>query len=238
MNSSKLNNLKFSEIKSIALEMGLKLRRSKDLLIQDILEHLNDHKNVKYERYEQLGYKGKEGITYLVRSPGRTRYAMKTFRKTKSSNTLRKESELQRKASAIGVAPNIIDVNEEDKFIVMDKMRKHLLDVMKDQDGNLREQQQKQIVKILKKLDKIKVFHGDSNILNYMYKGSRLYIIDFGMSKEINDRLIKKLGTSNPNIDIGLLGFILKLKELRCPSSSYCYLKSFISENERQRFEL
>lgn len=238
MNSSKLENLNFPEIKSIAIELGLKMRRSKELLIQDILQYLNDCNKIKYERYEQLGYKGKEGVTYLVRSPGGKRYAMKTFRKAKSSNTLRKEAELQRLASTVGVAPNVIDVSEEEKFIVMDKMSKHLIDVMKNQDGNLTEEQQKQIVKILKKLDKVNVFHGDSNILNYMYKGSRLYIIDFGMSKEINNNLIKKLGTPTPNIDIGLLGFILKLKELRCQPSSYSYLKSFISENEQKRFKL
>jgi len=238
MNSSKFENFNFRELKKMALGMGLRSRRSKELIIQDILVRLNDYNKLEYERCEQIGNKGKEGITYSVRSPGRTMYAMKTFRKSKSSNTLRKEAELQRLASTVGVAPNVIDVNEEEKFIVMDRMSKHLLDVMKTQDGELTKEQQKQIIKIFKKLDKVNIFHGDSNILNYMYKGSRLYIIDFGMSKEINDSLIKRLGTSTPNIDIGLLGFILKLKDMSCPPSSYVYLKSFISENERERFKL
>jgi len=235
MNSEKI---KFRELKNMANDIGLRSRRSKDLLIQDIVELLDSYQNLNYERYEQLGDKGKEGVTYLVRSPGRTKYAMKTFRKRKSSNTLRKEAELQRIASTVGVAPDVIDVNEEEKFIVMDKMNKHLFDVMKSQNGELKVEQQKQIVRIFKKLDNVNVFHGDSNILNYMYKGSRLYIIDFGMSKKINDNLIKKLGTSTPNIDIGLLGFILKLKSLKCPQSSYSHLKTFISENERKRFLL
>lgn len=236
MNIAKLNNLSFREIKDIALELGLKSKRSKELLIKEILEYIK--KPVKYDICKQLGDKGKEGITYLVRSPGKTKYAMKTFRKQKSSNTLRKEAELQNKASLIGIAPKIYNVNEEEKYIVMDKMNRHLVEDMKKQNGNLTEKQQKNIVKIFQKLDRINVFHGDSNILNYMYKGSKLYIIDFGLSKKIDDSLIKKLGTSNPNIDIGLLGFILKLKSLNCPSSSYSYLKTFISENERKRFKL
>lgn len=233
MNSTTLKKFTFHELRDMALKMGLKSRRSKELIIKDILE-----RQVKYEICEQLGDKGKEGVTYLVSSPGRTKYAMKTFRKQKSSNTLRKEAELQKIASNIGVAPIVYDINEEEKYIVMEKMNRHLLQDMKKQEGDLTNKQQKDIVKIFKKLDDAKVFHGDSNILNYMYKGTKLYIIDFGMSKEINDRLIRKLGTSNPNIDIGLLGFILKLKQLHCPPSSYSYLKTFISGYERNRFKL
>ena len=239
MNSSKLTKFNFNELKNMALEMGLKSRRSKELLIQDITRSLEQYNNsISYERYEQLGDRGKEGVTYLVRSPGNSKYAMKTFKKRKSSNTLKLEADLQRQASTVGICPDIVDINMNDKYIVMHKMDKHLTEIMLEQEGDLTLQQQKDIVRIFKKLDSVKVFHGDSNILNYMYKGKKLYIIDFGMSKEINDKLIKKLGTSTPNIDIGLLGFILKLKELKTPTSSYSHLKTYISESECQRFDL
>ena len=86
------------------------------------------------------------------------------------------------------------------------------------------------------KLDKVGVFHGDSNILNYMIKGDKIYIIDFGFSKEINERLCKKLGTCKPNIDIMTLGFVLKLIELKCPATSWRYLKKYISEENIKKF--
>jgi predicted unusual protein kinase regulating ubiquinone biosynthesis (AarF/ABC1/UbiB family) len=84
--------------------------------------------------------------------------------------------------------------------------------------------QQKQILDIFNKLDEINVFHGDSNLLNYMLKNDQIYIIDFGMSKMIDDKLKKKLKENRPNFTLMNLGFILKLKELKCPDSSYKYL--------------
>jgi hypothetical protein len=71
-----------------------------------------------------------------------------------------------------------------------------------------------------------------------MYKDKKLYIIDFGMSKEIDEKLIKKLGTKTPNLDLMTLGFILKLKEFKCPFSSYSYLIKHIKEDEIQKFKL
>lgn len=70
-------------------------------------------------------------------------------------------------------------------------MDEHLFDVMKRQCGNITEIQQKQILDIFIKLDDALVFHGDSNILNYMLKNNKIYIIDFGMSKHIDEKLKK-----------------------------------------------
>ena len=72
-------------------------------------------------------------------------------------------------------------------------MDSHLIDSMKKKNGYLTRKQQEDLVKIYKKLDDTGVFHGDSNILNYMYKDRRLHIIDFGMSSPIDKKLIKKL---------------------------------------------
>jgi len=163
---------------------------------------------------------------------------MKTFKKTKSSDRLRLEAQLQEKASIFDICPKIIDIDTVSKYIVMEKLDKHLFEVIKDQKGILTEDQQKQLIHIYKCLDEAKVFHADSNILNYMFKKNKLYIIDFGMAKLIDDKLIKKLGTPTPNISLMNLGFILKLKELECPEVSYSYLLKFVSEKDKENFRL
>ena len=71
-----------------------------------------------------------------------------------------------------------------------------------------------------------------------MLKDNNIYIIDFGFSKEINSKLIRKLGTDSPNLRIMTLGFILKLKELNCNPLSWSLLKLYISPNEIQRFKI
>ncbi len=91
---------------------------------------------------------------------------------------------------------------------------------------------------IFEKLDEVKVFHGDSNILNYMIKNDKVYIIDFGFSREITDRLVKKLGTDTPNTNIMTLGLILKLKELNCDPFSWKYLMKKLSKEEIKKFQL
>ena len=58
------------------------------------------------------------------------------------------------------------------------------------------------------------------------------------MSKKIDDKLIKKLKTNTPNMSLMNLGFILKLKELECPPSSYSYLIKFVSEKDKQDYRL
>ena len=244
MNSLQLNNLKFQELKEIAIDMHIKIPKKKEELISLIKKCFEEYelykkeKIDKYEKIEQLGNKGKEGITYLVKSSYGKYYAMKTFKKTKSSKNIKKEASLQEKASDFDIAPKVIDIDTVSKYIVMERMSSHLYDSIKKQNGNLTEKQQKQLIKIYKGLDEAKVFHADSNILNYMYKDKKLYIIDFGMSSEIDDKLIKKLGTNNPNVDIMTLGFILKLKEFKCPSSAYSHLIKYISSEEIKRFNL
>ena len=120
----------------------------------------------------------------------------------------------------------------------MEKLDQHLLDVMKKQKGCLNRSQQLEIIEIYKKLDQIRVFHADSNILNYMIKNKKIYIIDFGFAKEIDGKLIKKLGTDIPNIKIMTLGLIIKLKELNCNPSSWKYLKKYITKEEIDKFRI
>ena len=244
MDISQLNGLSYKELKEIALGMDIKIPKKKEDLVLEMLkcfkeyEKYKNEKIDKYEKIKQLGNKGKEGITYLVKTKDGKEYAMKTFRKTKSSDRLKKEVELQKMASEFNISPKVIEIDTVSKYIVMEKMDQHLIDIMKKQDGTLTEIQQKQVIKIFKTLDKAKVFHGDCNILNYMYKKTKLYIIDFGMSQLINENMVKKLGIDTPNLTLMNLGFILKLKELKCPPSSYSYLITFVSDKDKSKYGL
>ena len=244
MKRSSLKAHTFNDLKEMAREMGLKARRSREKMIDDIVVALREYESYKkdkidrYKRISQLGEQGKEGTAYLVLDLSGQEYAMKTFRKNKSSTTLRKEAELQNMAAGEGASPRVIDIDTVSKYIVMEKMDKHLFDIMKKSSGNISHNVQRQIITLFRKLDKAGVFHGDANLMNYMFKGRKLYIIDFGMSKEITTSLVKKLGTVTPNLDIMTLGLVLKLREMGSPSSSYSYLVKFLKEEQKSRFSL
>jgi len=239
-----LHNLSYTDLKKIAEGMEIEIDKRKDGLINNILvcfrkyEEYRKEKIDKYKKIKQIGNEGKEGVTYLVKTSEGKQYAMKTFRKTKSSSKLRLEAELQKKAAELQVSPKVIEIDTVSKYIVMEKLDKHLYDVMKEQEGNLTEDQQKDLIHIFKSLDEAKVFHGDSNILNYMYKKNKLYIIDFGMAKHIDSKLKKKLGTDTPNFSLMNLGFILKLKELECPEKAYTYLLTFVTDTDKVKYGL
>jgi tRNA A-37 threonylcarbamoyl transferase component Bud32 len=245
MNYNHIEKLSYTELKKIAEDMDLKPSRTKEDVLKQVVCALKEYENYKknnvdkYTKIKQLGNKGKEGITYLVTCKNNNEeYAMKTFRKQKSSEKLRQEVKLQELASTVDISPKIIDVDTVSKYIVMDKMDKHLVDVLNKQNGILNRVQQKQLINIYKKLDDVGVFHSDANLLNYMFKGKQLYIIDFGMAKEITNQLVRKLGTTTPNLHIMTLGLILKLKELNCPETSYDYLSKFLSDEQKEKFNI
>ncbi len=244
MDYKKLEGYTFSELKDMAATMDIPVKRSKLLLVTEIKEALREYERYKhtkldkYERKEQLGNTGKEGTTYLVRSTDGKEYAMKTFRKQKSSANLRKEADLQKRVADAGAAPNVLDIDTVSKYIVMERMDKHFIDVMKQQRGDIKESQQRQIITLYKKMDKAGVFHGDSNIMNYMLRKGKIYMIDFGMAKEISRSLVKTLGTSTPNMDIMTLGIVLKLKELGCPESSYSVFRKHLNDDQIIKFGL
>lgn len=237
MDYDTLNKCSFQELKKMAKDMGLKLKKSKKEYIQDITSAFKEYENYKknkidkYKKIKQLGNKGKDGITYLVENDKQKIYAMKTFKKSKSSNKIKLEYALQKKAALVGVSPRVVEFDTVSNYIVMEKMSHHLIEDMNNQDKTLSKNQQLRILDIYRKLDNIGVFHDDSNILNYMIKDDQIYIIDFGFSKQIDERLIKKLGTKNPNLNIMTLDLIIKLKELNYNPYSWKYLKNVLSEH-------
>ena len=85
-------------------------------------------------------------------------------------------------------------------------------------------------------LDEAKVFHNDSNINNYMVRRGRIYIIDFGFSKEITAALCKNLKTERPNYILMTIGFIMEAKRFfkNCPKIYDHILKSVSKENAKK----
>ena len=244
MDYSKFDNYTLSDLKKLASTMELPLRRSRIEMLAEIKNAFTEYEDYKkskidkYKKYGRLGNKGKEGITYLVKTKNGKEYAMKTFRKKKSSDTLVKEYKFQKRAAARGISPYVVENDTVSKYIVMEKMDSHLFEYIEKQKGHLTRTQQKRIIEIFTTLDECRIFHGDANMTNYMIKDKQIYIIDFGFAKEINTKFIQHLGTDKPNMHIMLLGFILKLKEMKCNPSSYKYLITYLSNTQKKQFNI
>jgi predicted Ser/Thr protein kinase len=134
-----------------------------------------------------IGKPGKEGSAYIVykkENPGRE-YVMKEFREKKSFEKVRNETKFQAIASIYGISPKIYEYGRGPKpYIIMDKMNEGtIIDVIKRQNGVLKEEQQKQLINIYKVLDSIGIHHNDMNLRNLMFNDGKLYIIDYGFSK-------------------------------------------------------
>jgi tRNA A-37 threonylcarbamoyl transferase component Bud32 len=192
----------------------------------------------KYQIISKLGQPGQQGRAFIVKTKRGKEYAMKVFKKTKSSKNIKLEVTLQNKAAKAGVAPRIVDYDLEKKFIVMEKMDDHLYNHLLQNKKRLLKAQQDRIFHIFQTLDKVKVFHNDANLYNYMTKDGQIYLIDYGLSKRINSHLVEKVQTELPNSRLMLIGFILKLKEWQVPSSSYKYLLQHVDKSDLEKFHL
>ena len=123
---------------------------------------------------------------------------MKEFNnKNKSQNRYFSEVDFQEKASKLDLAPKIIDYSKVKPYsIVMEKMSMTLPELIKKQNGKLTENQQKDLIKLHKKLDDLNIYHNDPNPLNIMVtKSGQFKFIDFGFSKNIT-------GSTKPNPNI------------------------------------
>lgn len=188
----------------------------------------------KYFKISKLGEKGKEGTTFLVIDKKGKEYAMKTFKKSKSSKNIEKEFKLQKKAYKEGVAPKPIEFSKDEKWIVMEKMDSHLFETV----SKLSKKQQERILEIFRNLDKAKVLHNDANLQNYMIKKEQIYLIDYGMAKPINSKLVKTLNTETPNFKLMLIGFIVKLRMINAHESNYKYLIKKVSKEDLIKYNL
>jgi len=238
-----LKNCKLSILRRIASDLNLNPRKSKSNLIPLISSDFDNYlrykkeKIDKYKKIEKLG-KGKEGITYLVKDEKGNRFAMKTFKKTKSSKTLKREYKLQEKAASCGVAPKVYEYDIVSKYIIMDLMDGRLIDIIKSQGNKLYRYQQARILEIYRKLDQCRVFHGDANLANYMHKDKIIYLIDYGFAKKIDRKLKRSVNSDLPNFELMLLGFILKMKDSGFGSSCYNFLLKEVPEKTREKFQI
>ena len=173
---------------------------------------------------KQIGNTGSEGITYSF-MVGNLELAMKKF-KRKSPQLIEKEALFQSIAHIKNISPRVFQINKDN--IVMEKMDKNLIEHLRETNGQLSVELQQRILDIFDILDNIGIFHNDPNPCNFMFKNNKLYIIDFGYSKLIDDKLIKKYNKNKINKLFMILGFVLRIKELFKKEIEYELFNKFL----------
>lgn len=234
-----IQSLSSSDISKILtkIEPEIKVYKNKEKNLELLAEKLKEEykKDNKYIKYEQLGLEGKDGICFKVIHTGTGKtFAMKTFRKGKTESKLKQEYYLQKEAYKSRIAPKIYDFEfEKEKYIVMEMMDHHLF----RNKVVLTKNQQNEILSIFRKLDKAKIFFGDPNLLNFMTKDDRIFLIDYGMAKTIDKNFISKHG-ENPNFKIMTINLILTMIDKNCPRKGYKYLLESVDEKDRIKYKL
>lgn len=171
---------------------------------------------------KQLGEKGSEAVVFLIESK-RKKYALRIIENMKPLRDFQREASYQKRCAGRNISPKVFLIDDSTQTIVMELMDTHLTTELR-RNGRLTKKHQKEIIEILDILDDLKIFHGDANLLNYMVKDNKVFIIDFGMAQDVTDELVQSLGTSTPNRDLGLLAITLKLKDSRIHPSGYSIL--------------
>jgi len=214
-----IKDLSMTELRRIAKQFSLTTSRKKEELIHVIEQHYyNLQRFISYRYVRQLGHEGKDGRTFLAINKDGKEVAIKIFKPTKSTRQIEREATLQQQVAEYSLAPSVIEFNGKGKYIVMEKLDTNLYDLFCRQQGQLTNKQQKDLLQLFRALDTTGVFHADPNPLNFMYKGSRLYVIDFGMAK----KMPKDLG-KQPNLKYMTQGLVLKLREIH-PSTTLSLL--------------
>lgn len=132
----------------------------------------------------RLGEPGKEGTGYLAENvkTGAKGFA-KQFKKKKSIKNIQKEADFQKAAHAVGIAPEVYEVDLKEKRIIMETMVMSLPELIECQGGKLTDAQQERIIELHESMHAIGLSHNDANPLNIMAKNGTLYLIDFGMTR-------------------------------------------------------
>lgn len=215
--------------------MILKIKSGKIQKVKDKKETDESADTGDWVKLRQLGSKGKDGTIYLVINEKGEPKAMKVFRKNKNSGELKREIDFQIKASesSYELSPKIIEYSLSGKYIVMEKLDKTLVDILKEQGGLLKLEQQKEIIKLYGKLDKLNIFHNDANPLNIMTKGERWYMIDYGFSCTCQHKDI--IGVKHPNVQFMCVGLLTWLVEKGYDIKNYTYLLKFLSNRVKNK---
>lgn len=172
------------------------------------------------QRGEQLGVDGKEGRVFETRLRKRfratvlnhsvnmsrgTRLAVKQFKRTKSSNRILREAEFQQQAAAVGVAPVIVGVHLDDKYIVMERADALIIDLYRGQE--LPDALQYMICALMARLDAAGILHNDGNARNLMVRKNKPVLVDYGFAKTLKRH--------KSNMNITLWGLVRSLKRHR-----------------------
>lgn len=228
-------------MKRLNIESNPKSKKEKIEAIMDVFKDYNLYKKKKVDRFvkkEQLGDKGRESRTFLVYDKKtKNDYAMKTYRKNKNTENMEREYLFQKKAAEIGISPKVIDYDTVNKTIIMEKLDEDLVDVIRRQKGKMTIKQQKELMEIFRLLDTIGVFHKDSNPLNFMFKNGKMYVIDYGFSEEITDKLKKHYLTETPNWDYMPISFMAQIKDY-FPEGDFKYIEGKIKPEAQARISL
>jgi len=215
--------LSHSQLKTIAHIYNLPGKTKEELVTTLSAHYYKLKKYMSYTYIRQLGSEGKDGRTFLVKDRKRKEYALKLFRDNKNVNQIQKEVDFQVMCSECGIAPKIVDFDIKGKYIVMEKLDDTLYDYFVKQNGQLTISQQKHAVNLFKKLDDCGVLHGDPNPLNFMKKGRKWYMIDYGFAEKITSTTRRRFG-KNPNFKCMTLGLLLKLRDIY-PETKLEYLE-------------
>jgi tRNA A-37 threonylcarbamoyl transferase component Bud32 len=193
-----LDNLTINEKKEVRTVLGSILQKKLVVKNTNVLELLltyffreMENRDKKWIIKNTIGKPGKEGSGYIVYEVNHpeTEYVMKEFKPKKSFDKVRNEVLFQTIASLYEISPKILEYGRKpNPYIIMEKMNGgNISEVIMRQNGKLTLDQQQQLIKIYDTLDKIKIHHNDFNILNLMFNNNKLYIIDYGMSKILNE---------------------------------------------------
>tara|TARA_B110000285_G_scaffold235155_1_gene315215 strand:- start:12122 stop:12781 length:660 start_codon:yes stop_codon:yes gene_type:complete len=169
----------------------------------------------------QLGLNGKEGITYQAKTTKKFKgdvlgldvsmrkgsvVAVKTFKPKKSTAKIMREATFQQACAQTGASPQVLGVNLEEKYIVMQKLDSLPVDTYREKD--LPDDLQYKLCALMVRMDTAGVLHSDMNPRNVMLdKKGRPWIIDFGFGKKIDNKVKKKHG-DQPNISVTLWGLV------------------------------
>jgi predicted Ser/Thr protein kinase len=181
--------------------------------------------------------KDKNSSVWNITDVNKNTYILKKIHK-KNIYDVYTEINFQNITSSYDISPTIFSCFFKKKSFVMEKLDNDLLYFLKKNNFVIPLKIQKRIVEIFRKLDTLRIFHGDSNLHNFMFKNNQLYIIDYGMSEKIDENFIKKNKTENPNMDLMGSVLILKLKKLGVKPKYYKYILENISLSIKNKYKL
>ena len=146
--------------------------------------------------------------------PGSDHFAQKSIR------MIQKETYLQERAAKVGICPRILALNEEERYVIMEKMEETIVDYAKRNRGEKSEYvlpvvHQDRIIEMMYKLDEVGVLHNDGNPLNLMFNdNNELMLVNFGLSELIDDAMLEKRGI-HPNVSLTMWDFNRRLGHYR-----------------------